>query len=71
MSRMINFEKKRNKNKFYNIAIIYLGVFIFVAISSYAYFVHKENDRIKEFILNYDKSSKVYYLQKDLFGGEF
>ena len=69
MDRMSKFEKERNKSKAISIAILCITIFIFVATASYAYFINKENNRIKNFIMNYDKSASVYYLQRDLFGG--
>lgn len=70
MDRMSKFEKERNKSKAISIAMLCITIFIFVATASYAYFVNKENNRIREFIMNYDKSASVFYLQQDLFGGK-
>ena len=69
MKRMTKFRGRREMTKVQN-AIMALGtLFLIGTLFSYAYFMDKENDRIRDFIKNYDKERKVYYLQKDLFGG--
>ena len=69
MKRMTKYRGRREMTKVQN-AIMALGtLFLIGTLFSYVYFMNKENDRIRDFIKNYDKERKVYYLQKDLFGG--
>ena len=69
MKRITKFRGRREMTKVQN-AIMTCGIlFVIGTLFSYAYFMDKENDRIRDFIKNYDKERKVYYLQKDLFGG--
>lgn len=71
MKRVNRNKTRRIKTKIENMAIILGTLFIIATAFSYAYFMDKENDRIMNFIKDYDKERKVYYLQKDLFGGDF
>ena len=69
MKRMTKYEASRKATKVQNLLIMVGSLFLVAVVFSYAYFTDKENDRIRDFIKNYDKERKVYYLQKDLFGG--
>ena len=69
MKRMTKYEGSRRATKVQNLLIMVGSLFLVAVVFSYAYFTDKENDRIRDFIKNYDKERKVYYLQKDLFGG--
>ena len=69
MKRMTKYRGRREMTKVQN-AIMALGtLFLIGTLFSYVYFMNKENDRIRYFIKNYDKEIKVFYIQKDLFGG--
>lgn len=69
MKRMTKFRGRREMTKVQNVIMACGTLFLIGTLFSYAYFMDKENDRIRDFIKNYDKERKVYYLQKDLFGG--
>lgn len=69
MSRMKNNEGQRKITKVKNLITILLLIYIIAAPLAYGYFMDKENDRIIDFIKNYDSDKKVFYLKKDLLGG--
>lgn len=69
MSRMKNNEGQRKITKIKNLITILLLIYIIAAPLAYGYFMDKENDRIIDFIKNYDSDKKVFYLKKDLLGG--
>lgn len=69
MSRMKNNEGQRKITKVKNLMTILLLVYIIAAPLAYGYFMDKENDRVVDFIKNYDSDKKVFYLKKDLLGG--
>ena len=69
MSRMKNNEGQRKITKIKNLITILLLIYIIAAPLAYGYFMNKENDRIIDFIKNYDSDKKVFYLKKDLLGG--
>lgn len=71
MSRIEKFKEQRNKDNLIRIAIMSIAGFIFVSALSYSYFITKENTRMRNFILNYDKASTVYRLQQDYLGGKY
>lgn len=52
-----------------------IGAYVMLFISAFsistAYLVNKENNKIRELILNYDKTKDVYNLQQDFKGGNF
>ncbi len=66
MRRMDKHENKRERMK--SSTIILALLFTTVCSFSYGFFMSRENDRMVNLIKNYDKSAKVYYLQRDLFG---
>lgn len=66
MRRMDKHENKRRRTQ--SNTIILALLFTTVCSFSYGFFMSRENDRIVDLIKNYDKSAKVYYLQRDLFG---
>lgn len=66
MRRMDKHENKRRRIQ--SNTIILSLLFTTVCSFSYGFFMSRENDRIVDLIKKYDKSAKVYYLQRDLFG---
>ena len=57
-----NIKKRNIKILIGIVAIIYISM----SSLSYAYFVARENEKIKEKIMNYDSDVKVYYLKKEI-----
>lgn len=62
-------ESKRKETIYFSIIVILIFTSTFSA--AYAFFVSKENDKIKEKIRNYNSDSKVYYLKKDIEKGDY
>lgn len=62
-------KKEAKRNKIIKYCTVYGTLFVVVSVAAFGYFVNKENDKIKKFILNYDKTKTVYSLQKDFKGG--
>lgn len=64
-------KKRESRIKMAKIIGAYAILFISAFSISTAYLINKENNKIRELILNYDKTKDVYSLQQDFKGGNF
>lgn len=71
MSRVEKFEKARTKENVIRTCIYCVTGTIILTILFYGIFMDIQNNKIKEFILNYDKTKEVWNLQQDIKGGNF
>jgi flagellar basal body-associated protein FliL len=69
MKRIEKYKNERNKSYWISVAIV-LGILFVVAFSvTTSILILKENNQVRDFILNYDKTKQVYNLQQDFLGG--
>ena len=69
MKRIEKYKNERNKSYWISVTIV-LGILFVVAFSvTTSIFILKENNQVRDFILNYDKTKQVYNLQQDFLGG--
>lgn len=71
MSRVEKFEKARAKENTIRLCIYCVFSTIILTILFYGIFMDMQNNKLKNFILNYDKSKEVWNLQQDIKGGNF
>lgn len=71
MSRVEKFEKNRAKEKVTRTCIYCVAGTIILTILFYGIFMDIQNSKLRDFILNYDKTKEVWNLQEDLRGGNF
>lgn len=71
MTRMKKYREKRKISYWANIAIVLTMLFIMTFCIVSTIVISKENDKIRKFILNYDKTKNVYNLQQDFLGGNY
>jgi flagellar basal body-associated protein FliL len=69
MKRIEKYKNERNKSYWISVTIV-LGILFVVAFSvTTSILILKENNQVRDFILNYDKTKQVYNLQQDFLGG--
>ena len=69
MKRIEKYKNERNKSYWISVTIV-LGILFVVAFSvTTSILILKENNQVRDFILNYDKPKQVYNLQQDFLGG--
>ena len=69
MKRIEKYKNERNKSYWISVTIV-LGVLFVVAFNvTTSILILKENNQVRDFILNYDKTKQVYNLQQDFLGG--
>lgn len=70
MKRIEKYKNERNKSYWISVTIA-LGALFVVAFSvTTSILILKENNQVRDFILNYDKTKQVYNLQQDFLGGD-
>ena len=69
MKRIEKYKNERNKSYWISVTIV-LGILFVVAFNvTTSILILKENNQVRNFILNYDKTKQVYNLQQDFLGG--
>jgi flagellar basal body-associated protein FliL len=69
MKRIEKYKNERNKSYWISVTIV-LGILFVVAFNvTTSILILKENNQVRDFILNYDKTKQVYNLQQDFLGG--
>lgn len=69
MKRIKKYKNERNKSYWISVTIV-LGILFVVAFNvTTSILILKENNQVRDFILNYDKTKQVYNLQQDFLGG--
>ena len=69
MKRIEKYKNERKKSYWISVTIV-LGILFVVAFNvTTSILILKENNQVRDFILNYDKTKQVYNLQQDFLGG--
>ena len=69
MKRIEKYKNERNKSYWISVTIV-LGILFVVAFNvTTSILILKENNQVRDFILNYDKTKQVYNLHQDFLGG--
>ena len=67
MKRIEKYKNERNKSYWISVTIV-LGILVAFSVIT-SILILKENNQVRDFILNYDKTKQVYNLQQDFLGG--
>ena len=69
MKRIEKYKNERNKSYWISVTIVLVILFLLAFNVTTSILILKENNQVRDFILNYDKTKQVYNLQQDFLGG--